>query len=128
MHTHTTSQDKPTRLGDLFSQSDRDRITEALINSPNVFLQGPSEGPPHLTAGQLYGIWLDALGLPDLADRARTELADAPKSGLGLLKVSQALNARSKALSESNQTSVKATLRWAGIDLDTININGPERH
>lgn len=75
------AEGKPTRLHQVLSEADFDRI-EAAGSRPQggnwIILD---EGAAMLFPARTYGNWLEALGFPDLAQRARTELAET--TGMG---------------------------------------------
>ena len=61
---------KPTRLNEVLTEEDFDRVKAA--PTPAVFFD---EVAALMYPARVYGDWLLALGLPDLAEKARTQLA-----------------------------------------------------
>lgn len=73
---------KPTRLHQVLSEADFDRLKTAddqrTRNKIRITLD---EWSAMLFPAHVYGDWLEALGFPDLAERARTELAESTRAG-----------------------------------------------
>jgi hypothetical protein len=72
-----TVSGKPVHLAEIFTDADFDRIDAALKTTRSLYDDLSATCAP---AG-VYGAWLDAIGLLDLATRARTELPDASYLG-----------------------------------------------
>ncbi|SKN07643.1 Uncharacterised protein [Mycobacteroides abscessus subsp. massiliense] len=84
---------KPTVPGRIFAESDLKRIEAAFKTTP--FLT--DEISALRTPAPVYGAWLDKLGLPDLAERARTELAETTRAGDEFIQLCEEMNRSGRA-------------------------------
>lgn len=85
---------KPTVPGLIFAESDLNRIEAAFKAAP--FLT--DEISALRTPARVYGTWLDRLGLPDLAERARAELAETTRAGDEFLRLCEQMNRSGRAI------------------------------
>ncbi|OKH76105.1 hypothetical protein EB73_03435 [Mycobacterium sp. SWH-M3] len=72
---------KPTRLNEVLTEEDFDRVKAA--PTPAVFFD---EVAALMYPARVYGDWLLALGLPDLAEKARTQLATTTTAATALVR------------------------------------------
>lgn len=72
---------KPTRLHQVLSEADFDRLKTAGQHTQNKTWIILDEWSAMLFPAHVYGNWLEALGFPDLAEKARTELAESTRAG-----------------------------------------------
>lgn len=84
---------KPVTLGAIFCDQELARVVEAAKQTRLMF----DEPNAQLAPAHVYSEWLTALGLSDLADRARTELADRTIAGEQLAKLNEGTLGRGRA-------------------------------
>lgn len=78
-----STDNKPVLPAQIFNQDELDRIHTAFKATPRLV----DETAARLAPATIWGNWLDELGLPDLADRARIKLANTTRTGDYLLTV-----------------------------------------
>lgn len=91
---YESADGKPTVPGLIFAESDLKRIEAAYKTTP--FLT--DELLALRTPARVYGAWLDQLGLPDLAERARLELAETTRAGDEFLRLCEQMNRSGRAI------------------------------
>lgn len=74
---------KPVLLAAILTPDDVARVRAALKATPRLV----DETAARLAPAHIWGTWLDELGLPDLADRVRSEMASTTRAGDYLLTV-----------------------------------------
>lgn len=79
---------KPTMPGLVFNESELSRIEVAFKAKPFLV----DEISALRTPATVYGLWLERLGLPDLAERARLELAETTRAGDEFLELCEQMN------------------------------------
>lgn len=85
---------KPTMPGLVFGESELTRIKAAFKAKPFLV----DELSALRTPSQVYGSWLDRLGLPDLAEQARLELAETTRAGDEFLELCEQMNRFGRAI------------------------------
>ena len=89
-----STEGKPTMPGLVFAESELTRIKAAFKAKPFLV----DELSALRTPAQVYGSWLDRLGLPDLAERARLELAETTRAGDEFLGLCEQMNRPGRAI------------------------------
>ncbi len=109
---------KPVTLREIFGHNEFQRIRNARISGGPFLDEMTFAWSPACT----YGAWLDALGLPDLAERARSELAARTRAGERQLSLIERWSSVGRRQREpvTVEASPQETLRWMGFDPDAV--------
>lgn len=94
-HPNYASTDgQPTMLTEIFAETDLEQVILAL----NATRRPCDESLARLAPAAVYGRWLECIGLPGLAARARTELAETTVAGDGLIATNELFASQARAL------------------------------